>query len=132
MRTRKGLIPWLTHSSAGLRTGAYSADVAGLAKARIAVGAGNTQAALSALRPVLGARYQQAAFGDPEQEIDVSPAVHRRQQLYWYEGPNWSSVYEQKHRPVNVAVYDVYQQLKAGAKATDQLSSYCRKYCRRD
>ncbi len=103
MRTRKDLLPWLIGRGAGgVRTAAYANQVQMLASAREGAGNEDRAAASAALARMLGAgaRASREAFRD--------------ERLYAYTSGDWSSLFEQRAKPVSAEVYDIYQRLQAG------------------
>lgn len=103
MRTRKDLLPWLIGRAAGgVRTAAYANQVQMLASARVSAATEDGAAAAATLARMLaaGARGSREAFHD--------------ERLYAYTSGDWSSLFEQRAKPVSTEVYDIYQRLQAG------------------
>ena len=103
MRTRKDLLPWLIGRGAGgVRTASYANQIQMLASARVSAATEDRAAAAAMLARMLGAgaRASREAFRD--------------ERLYAYTSGDWSSLFEQRAKPVSAEVYDIYQRLQAG------------------
>jgi Peptidase family M28/PA domain len=112
MRTRKDLLPWVTGRGAGgVRTTAYANQVQTLALARATAERGDGPATLTAIGRMLGpgARVSRETFHD--------------QRLYSYTSGDWSSLFEQRPKPIGPALYDVYQRLQAGGSPGAEVAS---------
>jgi hypothetical protein len=103
MRARKDLLPWLIGRGAGgVRTAAYANQVQTLASARAGAAKGDSATVSAALARMLGAGAR------------ASREAFRAERLYGYTSGDWSSLFEQRARPVRADVYDMYQRLQAG------------------
>jgi len=117
MRTRKNLLPWLSGFSAtGVRTSPYATVFSALREARMAAERNDTQAAITSLERVDAARE---GWETPSVRAAAvfSPAVTRAERIYWYTSGDWSAAYEQKPRPLDEEVDQVYLRLKNGGAA---------------
>jgi hypothetical protein len=99
------VLPWLLARNGGIRTSAFATQLQALAAARSAAARGDAAAAAEALQRLAGqaGRVTRDAFVD--------------QRLYAYTSGDWSAQYGHRARPLPVAIYDVYQQLRGGQDA---------------
>ena len=103
MRTRKDLLPWLVGRSAGgVRTSAYANQVQSLTAARASGERGDGPGAALAIGRMLGAATR------------VSRETFRDQRLYSYTSGDWSSLFEQRAKPIGPELFDIYQRPQSG------------------
>jgi hypothetical protein len=110
MRTRKDLLPWVVGRGAGgVRTTAYANQVQTLASARASAERGDGSGTATAIGRMLGpgARVSRETFHD--------------QRLYSYTSGDWSSLFEQRAKPIGPELYDIYQRLQAGGDAAAEV-----------
>lgn len=121
MRTRKNLVPWLSGFSAtGVRTSPYATVFAAVRDARIAAQKNDRPATLAAFDRVDAAM---AGWEMPSVRAAAafSPAVTRAERIYWYTSGDWSAAYEQKPRPLDEELDNVYLRLKNGGAASSEV-----------
>ncbi len=113
MKIRKNLMPWLYQQGLNdFRVSGYAATMAAMSAAGAAAEKGDRAAVISALEHV-------GTYGDdPVRALSlaagVSPEVATGQQLYWYTSGDWSAAYEQKQRPLDIDLVEIYRRLKNG------------------
>ncbi len=111
MRTRKDLLPWVVGRGAGgVRTTAYANQVQTLASARASAERGDGSGTATAIGRMLGpgARVSRETFHD--------------QRLYSYTSGDWSSLFEQRAKPIGPELYDIYQRLQADGSAAAEVA----------
>jgi hypothetical protein len=111
MRTRKDLLPWVMGRGAGgVRTTAYANQVQILASALANAQRGDGSGAAAAIGRMLGpgARVSRETFHD--------------QRLYSYTSGDWSSLFEQRAKPIDPELYDIFQRLQAGGSAAAEVA----------
>jgi hypothetical protein len=114
MKVRKDLMPWLYFQGPNdFRTSGYAGTLTAVTAARAMAEKGDHLGMISALEQV-GTNGD-----DPVRALSlaaaVSPDVAREEQLYWYTSGDWSAAYEQKQRPLDIDLVDIYRRLQNGA-----------------
>ena len=123
MRTRKNLLPWISSLGAsGVRTSPYASVFGAVHAARIAAEKDDLAATVAAIEKVDAAL---AGWETPSllAAAVVSPEVSREERVYWYSSGDWSAAYDQKPRPLDEEVDNVYRRLKTGGKASSEIAA---------
>jgi hypothetical protein len=111
MRSRKDLLPWLMGRGAGgVRTTAYANQVQALSAARASAERNDAAATKTALGRLLGAGAR------------VSRETFLDQRLYSYTSGDWSSLFEQRAKPIGSELYAIHQRLDAGGRAQEEVA----------
>jgi len=123
MRVRKNLLPWVSSfSSTGVRTTPNAAVLAAVHAARVAAEKNDNLSTITALEQVDAAM---AGWETPSVKAAgvVSPEVSREERIYWYTSGDWSAAYEQKPRPLDEEIDNVYRRLHAGGRASAEAAA---------